>query len=79
VGLDRRAVEILEPLLEAHRDPADHGAGARAGDLERDRAVGSAARVNRSPTIDWLSPVHRSGRRADGRSGDRPGDRSGDR
>src|SRR6185436_9061738 len=39
VELDRGPVEILEPLLEAHRDPADHG--ARAGELERDRAAGA--------------------------------------
>src|SRR5262249_31553656 len=42
VELERRAVELLEPFLEAYRDPAD--LGARAGELERDRAVGAERR-----------------------------------
>src|SRR3954468_17411531 len=39
VEQDLRAVQVLEPLLEVHRDPADHRVRAPAGELERDRAV----------------------------------------
>src|SRR5262249_34431980 len=39
VELDRRAVEVLEALLEADRDAGDRG--ARPGELERDGAAGT--------------------------------------